>query len=1099
MPKRNDISSICVFGSGPVVIGQAAEFDYSGTQALKALKEDGYRVVLVNSNPATIMTDPGFADATYIEPMTVDCVTEILRHERPDALLPTVGGQTGLNLALGLEKAGVLDELGIELIGAEAEVIERAENRELFKTAMSEIGLDSLRSVTVHTLDEAVMSLDNLGLPVVIRPSFTMGGSGGGIAYTQEEFKSIVSKGLSLSPTNEVLLEESALGWKEYEYEVMRDKNDNAVIVCTIENLDPMGVHTGDSITVAPAQTLTDTEYQNLRDASLAILRKIGVKTGGSNVQFGVHPQTGRVVVIEMNPRVSRSSALASKATGYPIAKIAAKVAVGYTLDEITNDITLKTKAAHEPAIDYVVIKAPRFAFEKFQKVESLLHTQMQSVGEAMAFGRNFKEALGKVLGSLEYGFCGLDPRMIYKINDKQNLLENLDKALQKPFAERLLLLAESLRQGVDRRTAGEATAIDPWFIAQVEQIIALEKKVANLPLSSLTEEDFWKLKQAGFSDIRIGDLTRSQSLDVRQKRVALGVKPCFKRVDTCAGEFEAHTSYMYSTYEKPFTNLNTGLKKIDCESKPSPKRKIIVLGSGPIRIGQGIEFDYCCVHAVMALRDAGVEAIMINCNPETVSTDYDTSDRLYFEPLTLEHVLNVVEKEQPEGVIVQFGGQTPLNLAKGLQACGVTILGTSPDAIDCAEDRERSAALNKELNLLQPESKIVCNVNEAIEATEVLGFPVMLRPSYVLGGRAMEIVYDEVSLADYMKRALVTFGEKPVLIDHFLDGAIEVDVDVICDGNEAIVGGIMQQIQEAGVHSGDSTCVLPPHDLSEKLIVEMKDAAVALAKKLKVVGLMNVQMAVYKDEVYILEVNPRASRTVPFVSKAVSLPMAKIATQLILGKTLSELKIKQPPLQKTEMGHVAIKEPVFPFVKFPQSDTLLGPEMRSTGEVMGIDSNFERAYVKSQLAAGVKLPVGGTLLVSIAEIDKLQTFEAIQMMHTSGFKIVATPGSANFLNKRGIACESIVKAGRGKPDIIDIMLEGKVQLMFNTANKAHAISDSFLFRRKALDLGIPYYTTVATIKAACLVIKHLQAETKPSYRSIQSYHENLKHAQSNP
>ncbi len=1091
MPARRDIQSICVLGSGPVIIGQAAEFDYSGTQAIKALKEDGYRVILINSNPATIMTDPDLADATYIEPLSVSMVSEILKKERPDALLPTVGGQTALNLAVALFKKGILQELGIELIGAEVDVIERAENRQLFKETVARIGLDSLRSKTCHTLYEARLALIEFGLPSVIRPSFTLGGTGGGIAYNDQEFDRIVEHGLAMSPSHEVLIEESAVGWKEFEFEVMRDGNDNSVIVCSIENLDPMGVHTGDSITVAPAQTLTDKEYQILRNASLAIMRAIGVKTGGSNVQFAVHPQTGRVVVIEMNPRVSRSSALASKATGYPIAKIAAKVAVGYTLDEIVNDLTLKTKAAFEPSIDYVVVKVPRFAFEKFKGAKAELSTQMQSVGEIMSIGRNFKEAIGKALCSLEYGTYGFEEEGIEKISGKKVAYSDIKDRLQAlPSPERLWLIAKAFRMGMTLAEIAHLTFIDPWFLCHIEEVVALETDLSQKPLDCLSAENFWQAKQWGLSDQRLAQLLKTSEEKIRARRAHFQVTPCFKRVDTCAAEFEAYTPYLYSTYERPVGRIVDGkfYEEKACEAKPSNKPKIMVLGSGPIRIGQGIEFDYCCVHAVMALSQAGFETIMVNCNPETVSTDYDCADRLYFEPLTFEHVMNLVELERPLGVIVQLGGQTPLKLAGALTAAGVQILGTSPDAIDRAEDRGRSSEMVDKLQLKQPPSAMVKSLIEAKEAAARLGYPLLLRPSYVLGGRAMELIYDDQGLERYLTHAVAASGDRPVLMDRFLEDAIEVDVDLICDGHEALVGGVMQHIEEAGVHSGDSACVVPPHNLSDEIVQQLCAAAKALALELGAVGLVNVQFGVQKDQIFVIEVNPRASRTVPFVSKAIGVSLPKLAALIMSGKRIAELNLKPWPILKSEFSFFSVKEAVMPFLKFPDVDALLGPEMRSTGEVMGIASRFEEAFAKSQMAAGMTLPTSGTIFVSIADPDKSHMLGTLRRMHQMGFHILATSGTHAFLQQYGIPASLVKKVREGTPHVLDRISHGDVAIMFNTTLGPKSVHDSYLFRRKAIEQQIPYYTTVEAALAASLSIEHLQSNPVFCVSSLQKH-----------
>ena len=1072
MPARRDLKSICILGSGPIVIGQAAEFDYSGAQAVKALKGCGYRVVLVNSNPATIMTDPELADATYIEPLLPDVVAAILERERPDALLPTVGGQTALNLAMALDADGTLKRLGVELIGAKADVIDRAENRQRFKDTMDGIGLSSAKSFVCTSMEQVRAARQHVGLPVVVRPSFTMGGTGGGIAYDDDELDRIASYGLDASPTHEVLIEESLLGWKEYELELMRDKNDNVVVVCSIENFDPMGVHTGDSITVAPSQTLSDREYQKMRDAGIAVLRAVGVETGGSNVQFAINPRDGRMVVIEMNPRVSRSSALASKATGFPIAKVAALLAVGFTLDEITNDITGKTKAAFEPSIDYVVVKHPRFDFEKFKGASRTLTTQMKSVGEAMAIGRSFQEAFGKALRSLELGVVGLEVEGVKKAGGEAApaSAEELLARAAIPTPERPWLVAEALRRGLPIDAVHAATKIDPWFLAQIKGVLDVEKAVAAGPLDA---ELMWRAKQAGLADARIAALAGGTADEVRAKRKALGVVPSMKRVDTCAGEFEAHTPYMYSSYERPFEDVVDGepvVARAD-EARPTDRKKVVILGGGPIRIGQGIEFDYCCVHAAQALRAAGFEAIMVNCNPETVSTDYDTSDRLYFEPLTLEEVLNVVDVEQPWGVIVQFGGQTPLKLAGGLRQHGVNVLGTSPDAIDRAEDRKRSAELVTKLGLLQPEGGTATSGAEAEALAGKLGYPVLIRPSYVLGGRAMEIVHDVESLRGYLTRAMGATDGKPILVDRFLDGAIEVDVDVLCDGVRAVVGGVMQHIEEAGVHSGDSACVLPPHTLDRPVVEEIGDAARRLALELGVRGLMNAQLAVRRNRVYVIEVNPRASRTVPFASKATGVPLAKIAARLQAGATLDELGIVERPATREAIGHYAVKEAVLPFIKFPGVDTLLGPEMRSTGEVMGIAPDVEAAFAKSQLGAGTKLPSQGAVFVSVADVDKEAVLPAVRQLADAGFRVLATGGTHVFLDGEGIPSERINKVREGSPHVLEAMAAGHVSMVFNTTVGAGSVKDSFSLRREALVRGIPYFTTIAAAEAAAAAV----------------------------
>jgi carbamoyl-phosphate synthase large subunit len=1087
MPRRADLKSICVLGSGPIVIGQAAEFDYSGAQAVKALKAHGYRVVLINSNPATIMTDPELADATYVEPLVPDVVARILEKERPDALLPTVGGQTALNLAMALDKDGTLARLGVELIGAKADVIDKAENRQRFKACMEEIGLENARSAVCHSLDDARAAQRELGLPIVIRPSFTMGGTGGGIARTIEEFEAIAAYGLDASPTHEILVEECLVGWKELELEVVRDRNDNCIIVCGIENFDPMGVHTGDSITVAPIQTLTDREVQKLRDAAIAILRAVGVETGGSNVQFALNPKDGRVVVIEMNPRVSRSSALASKATGFPIAKVAALCAVGFTLDEITNDITGKTKAAFEPSIDYVIVKHPRFDFEKFKGAERKLTTQMKSVGEAMSMGRTFQEAMGKALRSLELGIAGLEVDGIKKSGgapvDEAAGVTGLLVRMETPSPERPWLVAEAFRRGASIDDVHARTGIDPWFLHNLKDVVVHEAALqAKGSLQALSAEDFWGAKQRGISDLRIAQLVASTHDEVRARRKALSVTPVMKRVDTCAGEFAAKTPYLYSTYERPHFVLQDGVdvEVRACEADPTDRRKVLILGGGPIRIGQGIEFDYCCVHAAWALRDAGFEAIMLNCNPETVSTDYDTSDRLYFEPLTLEEVLNVCDRERPWGVIVQFGGQTPLKLSKGLLAHGVNVLGTSPDSIDRAEDRKRSAELVEKLGLLQPPGGTATS-KEACEALAVkLGFPVLLRPSYVLGGRAMELVHDVEGLRRYLDRAVMASDDRPILVDRFLDGATEVDVDVLCDGQRVVVGGVMQHIEEAGIHSGDSACVLPPHTLDISVIEEIERIARTLALALQVKGLMNAQFAVRRNRVFVIEVNPRASRTVPFASKATGLPLARLAARIQAGESLDEIERTHGrpldrPMTKQGIGHYAVKEAVLPFIKFPGVDVLLGPEMRSTGEVMGIDEEDDVAFGKSQLGAGTRLPQQGTAFVSVADVDKEAILPAVRRLHECGFRILATGGTHRFLDGQGIPTIRINKVREGAPHILDELSGGRVDLLFNTTVGPAAVGDSYSLRREALVRGVSYFTTVAAADAAARAIERLQ------------------------
>ena len=1056
MPKRTDIKSILVIGAGPIVIGQACEFDYSGVQACKALKDEGYRVILINSNPATIMTDPGLVDATYIEPITPDFVARIIEKEKPDAILPTMGGQTALNTAMSLHRDGRLEKYGVELIGANAEAIDKAEDRLLFRDAMTKIGLECPKSEVVHNREEAATALERIGLPAIIRPSFTLGGTGGGIAYNRDEYFEIVAGGVDASPVGEVLVEESVLGWKEYEMEVVRDRNDNCIIICSIENIDPMGVHTGDSVTVAPALTLTDKEYQIMRDASIACLREIGVDTGGSNVQFAVDPATGRMVVIEMNPRVSRSSALASKATGFPIAKVAARLAVGYTLDELLNDITGETPASFEPTIDYVVTKMPRFAFEKFPGAEALLNTSMKSVGEAMSIGRTFQESLQKALRSMETGLTGLNEIEIKGAPDKSAIAG----ALALPTPDRILVIAQAFRHGLTVEEIAQASKYEPWFLRQIEQLVAIEASVRKDGLPTDTKA-FFDLKKKGFSDERLGELTQQPAADVARKRRALGVRPVFKRIDTCAAEFESRTPYLYSCYE------GDGVRPAECESQPTDRRKVIILGGGPNRIGQGIEFDYCCVHAVYALREAGYETIMVNCNPETVSTDYDTADRLYFEPLTAEDVIELVEVERSKGellgLIVQFGGQTPLKLAKPLEAAGIPILGTSPDAIDLAEDRERFQKLIHELKLRQPDNGTATSQEKAIEIAEKIGYPVVIRPSYVLGGRAMQIVYDRAAIERYMRDAVKVSGSNPVLIDSYLRDAIEVDVDALADKDQNVfVAGIMEHIEEAGIHSGDSACSLPPYSLSSKILAEIERQTEAMAKALHVVGLMNVQFAVKDGEVYVLEVNPRASRTVPFVAKATGQPIAKFAARLMAGEALKSLGIK-----KSKGKHIAVKEAVFPFARFPGVDIILGPEMRSTGEVMGLDMDFGRAFAKSQLGAGSKVPVEGVVFVSVKDQDKQAMVKPVKRLVELGFKVVATRGTAEFLHKHSIEAQQVNKVLQGRPHIVDLMKDGKVQLVFNTVDGASALTDSFTLRRTALMHKIAYYTTVAGAKAA--------------------------------
>ena len=1060
MPKRTDIKKILIIGAGPIVIGQACEFDYSGTQACKALKEEGFEVVLLNSNPATIMTDPGFADRTYIEPVTPEFLEKIIELERPDAILPTLGGQTALNTAVAVAESGVLERYGVELIGAKLPAIKKAEDRTQFKEAMERIGLEVPRSGFAHNHGEAMEVVKEVGFPTIIRPSYTLGGTGGGIAYNMEEYEKLAMAGIDASPTSEILVEESVIGWKEYELEVMRDTKDNVVIICSIENFDPMGIHTGDSITVAPAQTLTDKEYQIMRDASLKIIREIGVDTGGSNIQFGVNQNDGRLVVIEMNPRVSRSSALASKATGFPIAKIAAKLAVGYSLDEITNDITRETPACFEPTIDYVVTKVPRFTFEKFPAADSTLTTQMKSVGEVMAIGRTFKESLQKALRSLEIGSCGFESRLFDLRGETRRSLTNkeqqllLDK-LRTPNWERLWYLGDAFRSGMTVDEIYRASAIDPWFLHNIRQIIEKEDELKQLKIGTtpaeILKETMTEAKQFGFSDRFLGLLWGKTEEEVRQLRLSLGIRPVFKRVDTCAAEFVAYTPYLYSTYDE------------ECEADPTGRKKIMILGGGPNRIGQGIEFDYCCVHGVFALAEDGFETIMVNCNPETVSTDYDTSDRLYFEPLTYEDVLNIVDVEKPDGVIVQFGGQTPLKLAVPLERAGVPIIGTSPDSIDKAEDRERFQAMLHKLKLRQPDNGTARSFEEAEKVAERIGYPVVVRPSYVLGGRAMEIVYEVDELSRYMHTAVQASPEHPILIDKFLDSAIEVDVDALCDGNEAVIGGIMEHIEEAGIHSGDSACSLPPYSLSAKVITEIRRQTIMMALELNVKGLMNVQFAVKDGNIYILEVNPRASRTVPFVSKATGRPLAKLAALIMSGRALRELGITEEIKPK----HMAVKESVFPFVKLPGVDTILGPEMKSTGEVMGIDENFARAFAKAQLGAGVKLPVNGRIFISVRDADKKHIVSLAKKLYSNNFQLVATRGTAAFLREKGIAVKVVNKVQEGRPHIVDSIKNNEICLVINTTQGAQAVADSFSIRRNALVNNVAYFTTVAGARAA--------------------------------
>ena len=1117
MPKRTDITSILIIGAGPIIIGQACEFDYSGTQACKALKAEGYRIILVNSNPATIMTDPDMADATYIEPITPEVVAKIIERERPDALLPTMGGQTALNTALSLNKMGVLEKFGVEMIGAKAEAIDMAEDRELFRDAMRRIGLDTPKSMLANAsaakefdrdtfatglaaaadragferdwdaleperlkryrnraMVEAFEAMLEVGLPCIIRPSFTLGGTGGGIAYTREEFFEIVERGLDASPTAEVLIEESVLGWKEYEMEVVRDKADNCIIICSIENVDPMGVHTGDSITVAPALTLTDKEYQIMRNASIAVLREIGVETGGSNVQFGVDPKTGRLVVIEMNPRVSRSSALASKATGFPIAKIAAKLAVGYTLDELANDITGgATPASFEPSIDYVVTKIPRFAFEKFPGASPVLTTAMKSVGEVMAIGRTFQESMQKALRGLETGLDGFDEIAIPGADASKEGRAAVLAALATPTPERLLMVAQALRLGVTEADIHAASKYDPWFIRQIHGIVDMEERIRakGLPLDAA---NLHAIKAMGFSDSRLARLTGQRQDRVRKHRHKLGVRPVYKRIDTCAAEFASPTAYMYSTYDR------------ECEARPSDRQKVIILGGGPNRIGQGIEFDYCCCHACFALHDAGYESIMVNCNPETVSTDYDTSDRLYFESLTVEDVLEIIHKEQQngtlKGVIVQFGGQTPLKLAAALEAAGVPILGTTPDAIDLAEDRDRFSQLLDQLNVRQPENGIARSARQAHVIAKRIGYPVVIRPSYVLGGRAMEIVRDEVQLTRYIHEAVVVSGNSPVLIDRYLSNAAEVDVDALSDGKDVFIAGIMEHIEEAGIHSGDSACSLPPHSLKAAMIAELEKQTRKLALALKVVGLMNVQYAIKDGEIYVLEVNPRASRTVPFVAKVIGVDIAKIAARIMAGETLESFKLKPKKLK-----HIAVKEAVFPFNRFPGVDTLLGPEMRSTGEVMGIDFTFEKAFAKSQIGAGMRLPKSGTVFVSVKDADKPKILASMRELSEQGFKIVATGSTQKFLEDKGVPCTRINKVNEGRPHVVDALKNGEIQIVLATSDSKSAESESKPVRQTAVMQKVPHYTTLQGIQAVVQSIIAERAGTM-DVRPLQDY-----------
>jgi carbamoyl-phosphate synthase large subunit len=1091
MPKRTDIDTILIIGAGPIVIGQACEFDYSGVQAVKALKSEGYRVVLVNSNPATIMTDPDLADATYIEPITPAMVEKIIAKERPKAkgkfaLLPTMGGQTALNTALALARRGVLEKYDVEMIGARAEAIEKAEDRQKFRDAMDKIGLESPRSRVVNTLEGAIAALDHVGLPTIIRPSFTLGGLGGGVAYNIEEFKEIIERGLAMSPVHEVLVEESVLGWKEYEMEVVRDTKDNCIIICSIENIDPMGVHTGDSITVAPALTLSDREYQIMRNASIAVLREIGVETGGSNVQFAVNPKTGRLVVIEMNPRVSRSSALASKATGFPIAKVAAKLAVGYTLDEIANDITKgATPASFEPTIDYVVTKIPRFAFEKYPGSDPTLTTSMKSVGEAMAIGRTFQESLQKALRSLDVGLMGFDEVEIAGAGDEDGGRLAVRERLVAPRSDRLLVVAEALRRGLSVEEICAASHYDPWFVRQIEEIVAREEQLRKEGLPE-TESAMRALKAMGFADARLARLTGMTEIDVRKARHKLGVRPQFKRIDTCAAEFLAATPYMYSTYETGWFSLKDGAVAPQCESEPSAREKVIILGGGPNRIGQGIEFDYCCCHAAFACRDLGVESIMVNCNPETVSTDYDTSDRLYFEPLTTEDVMEIVAAENArgtvKGLIVQFGGQTPLKLALPLEAEGAPILGTTPDAIDLAEDRDRFRRLLEKIGLKQPQSATARSADAALEAARAIGYPVMLRPSYVLGGRAMEIVHDDEGLKRYVTHAVKASENSPVLIDRYLRDAIEVDVDAVCDGEQVYVAGVMEHIEEAGIHSGDSACALPPYTLGDAVIADIERQTEKLARALGVKGLINIQFAIKDGDIYVLEANPRASRTVPFVAKAIGAPVAAIGAKVMAGEKLAGFTLARPG-----KSHIAVKEAVFPFARFPGVDPILGPEMRSTGEVMGIDVDFQAAFAKAQMAAGDNLPTKGSVFVSVRDADKALVAEPIKELIALGFEIMATAGTADTLSAAGLQVTRVNKVAEGRPHIVDHMKNGEVQLVFNTTEGAQSYRDSFSIRRTALQQDIPYYTTISGMRATVMAIRRLR-DGDLEVRPLQAY-----------
>jgi len=1083
MPKRNDIKTILIIGAGPIVIGQACEFDYSGVQACKALREEGYRIVLVNSNPATIMTDPSMADATYIEPITIDMLEQVIVRERPDALLPTMGGQTALNAGIELAKTGILEKYGVEMIGAKAEAIAKAEDRQQFRKAMTNIGLECPESCIVHSIDDAKIALETIGLPMIIRPSFTLGGIGGGIATTLEEYEKFVNSGLDASPMRQVLVEESILGWKEFEMEVVRDNADNCIIICSIENVDPMGVHTGDSITVAPALTLTDKEYQIMRNASIAVLREIGVDTGGSNVQFAINPDTGRMLLIEMNPRVSRSSALASKATGFPIARVAAKLAVGYTLDELKNDITGVTPASFEPTIDYVVTKLPRFTFEKFPGTEALLSSSMKSVGEVMSIGGVFAESLQKGLRSLEIGLTGMNEVEGFEEEGKDNILDQL--CLARP--DRLLLIAQAFRLGHSLEDIQEACNYDPWFLEQIKTIVVVEAQIKRDGIPDHTA-GLLALKKMGFSDERLSEISGLDAAMIRHRRREFDITPAFKRVDTCAGEFQSQTSYMYSTYS------GDGLESADCEAAPTDKKKVVILGGGPNRIGQGIEFDYCCVHAAYALKDAGIEAIMVNCNPETVSTDYDTSDRLYFEPLTAEDVIEVIRVEQRAGellgVIVQLGGQTPLKLSRALEAEGISVLGTSPDAIDLAEDRERFQTLLQALDLKQPRNGLARSIAEALEVAKIVGYPLVIRPSYVLGGRAMEIVHDRTSLQRYMSEAVQVSGDSPVLLDSFLEAAVEVDVDALADGTDIYIAGIMQHIEEAGIHSGDSACSLPPYSLLPSIIIELKRQTTLLAKALNIVGLMNVQFAVKNEDIYLIEVNPRASRTVPFVAKATGVPVAKLATRIMTGEKIKDFGLPGSFFDMPKgRNNFAVKEAVFPFSRFPGVDIILGPEMKSTGEVMGLDADFERAFAKSQLGAGNRLPVGGSVFISVKDGDKKAASELSKRLFLLGFDLLATGGTQKYFKQQGLKVTRVNKVQEGGRHCVDAINSGSVQLIINTTEGAQAISDSYTIRRGALVNCIPHFTTMTGAAAAVGAIEAI-AKVGLEVTPLQAYFE---------